>query len=178
MKNKLFAAALTAVTLAGMAMPAAAQDFRGNYNQDLRGNYNQDLRGDYNQQFRGDWRMRNQINVRQDGRLLSFDRSDRMFYRLMDRPFNFRPGLTYVYTDRCARDYCMVLAFSRFSRGPVDRAWAPRLGRFFFAANRDGRFDGRGDGRWNDRDHDGRFDGDRPYRGDGGDRGAFEGSPR
>ena len=170
MKNKLFAAALTAVTLAGMALPAAAQDVRGNYNQDLRGNYNQ--------QFRGDWRMRNQINVRQDGRLLSFDRSDRMFYRLMDRPFNFRPGLTYVYTDRCGRNSCMVLAFSRFSRAPVDRTWAPRLGRIFFATDRDGRFDGRGDGRWNDRDHDGRLDGDRPYRGDGGDRGAYEGSPR
>ena len=170
MKNKLFAAALTAVMLAGTALPAVAQDFRGNYNQDFR--------GDSNQQFRGDWRMRNQITVRQDGRLVTFDRHDRLFYRLMERPFNFRPGLTYVYTDRCGGNQCMVLAFSRSSRGPVDRTWAPRLGRFFFAADRNGRFDGRGDGRWNDRDHDGRLDGDRDYRGDGRDGGAFEGRPR
>src|SRR5690242_3539452 len=147
MKNKLFAAALAAVTLAGVALPAAAQDFHG------------DGRGDYNQQFRGDrgsdWRMRNQITVRQDGRQLTFDRSDRMFYRLTDRPFNFRPGLTYVYTDRCGRNQCMVLAFSRFSRGPVDRTWAPRLGRFFFyAGDRNDRYDGRSDGRWNDRGDD------------------------
>jgi hypothetical protein len=162
MKNKLFAAALTAVMLAGAALPAAAQDFRGNYNQDVR----------------GDWRMPNQITVRQDGRLVTFDRHDRLFYRLMQRPFNFRPGLTYVYTDRCGGDQCMVLAFSRFSRAPVDRTWAPRLGRFFFAADRDGRFGGRDDGGWNDRDHNGRFDGDRDHRGDGGDRGAVEGGPR
>ena len=163
MKNKLFAAALTAVTLAGAALPAAAQDFRGDYNQEFRG---------------GDWRMRNQITVRQDGRLITFDRHDRLFYRLMEQPFNFRPGLTYVYTDRCGPNQCMVLAFSRFSRAPVDRTWAPRLGRFFFAADRDGRFDGRGDGRWNDRDHDGRFDGDRSSRGDGRDGGALEGGWR
>lgn len=178
MKNKLFATALTAVMLAGAALPAAAQDFRGAYNQDFRGNYNQDFRGAPNQDVRGDWRMRNQITVRQDGRLVSFDRRDRLFYRLMQRPFNFRPGLTYVYTDRCGGDQCMVLAFSRFSRGPVDRTWAPRLGRFFFAADRDGRFDGRDDGGWNDRDHNGRFDGDRDHRGDGGERGAYEGGPR
>ena len=157
MKNKLFAAALAAVTLAIGAMPAAAQEFRGD----------------------GGWRMRQQITVRQDGRLMTFDRGDRAFYRLMQRPFNFRPGLTYVYTDRCGRDQCMVLAFSRFSRGPVDRTWAPRLNRFFFfAGGRDGRFDGRGDGRWIDRDHDGRFDGDRDYRGDRGYDRSLEGAPR
>jgi hypothetical protein len=149
MKNKLFVAALAAVTLAGTALPAAAQDFRGNqYNQDFRG----DGRGDQNQDFRGDrgdWRMRGQITIRQDGRQFSFDRQDRAFYRLTDRPFGFRPGLTYVYTDRCGRGQCMVLVFSPRSRTPIDRTWAPRLDRGFFFARgeRDGRFDGRGDGR-------------------------------
>jgi len=167
MKNKLFAAALAAVTLAGVALPAAAQDFRG------------DGRGDYNQQFRGDrgndWRMRNQINVRVDGRQFSFDRQDRAFYRLSDRPFNFRPGLTYVYTDRCSRGSCMVLVFSQRSRAPIDRTWAPRLDRRFFFANgdRDGRFDGRGDGRWDNRGDDGRFDGDRDHRGDDRGNGGY-----
>lgn len=168
MKNKLFAAAIAAVTLAVGALPAAAQEFRGD-----------GYRGGYDQNFRGDWRTRNQITVRQDGRQVSFDRRDRLFYRLTDRPFNFRPGMTYVYTDRCGRNACMVLAFSPQSRRPVDRTWAPRLRPFFFmAGGRDGRFDGRGDGRWNDRDHDGRFDGDRDNRGDGRDSGYFQGAPR
>jgi hypothetical protein len=174
MKNKLFAAALAAVTLAGVALPAAAQDFRGDGRGDY--NYNQDFRGDRG----GDWRMRNQITVRVDGRLLSFDRHDRAFYRLSERPFNFRPGLTYVYTDRCSRGFCMVLAFSPRSRTPVDRTWAPRLDRSFFFANgdRDGRFDGRGDGRWDNRGDDGRFDGGRDYRGDGRDSRNLDGGPR
>ncbi|MFZ2029033.1 MAG: hypothetical protein WAU68_01885 [Vitreimonas sp.] len=169
MKNRLFAAALAAVTLAGVALPAAAQDFRG----DGRGDYNQ------NQDFRGDrgsdWRMRGQITVRQDGRQFSFDRQDRAFYRLSARPFNFRPGLTYVYTDRCSRGFCMVLAFSPRSRTPVDRTWAPRLDRGFFFANgdRDGRFDGRGDGRWDNRGDDGRFNGDRDNRGDDRGNGGY-----
>ena len=167
MKNKLFAAALAAATLTAAAMPAAAQDFRANqYNQDFRG----DGRGDPSQDFRGDhgdWRMRNQITIRQDGRQFSFDRSDRAFYRLTDRPFGFRPGLTYVYTDRCGRGQCQVLVFSQRSRAPIDRTWAPRLDRGFFFA--DGGRDGRGDGRWNNRGDDGRGNDGGPSRGD--DRG-------
>ena len=156
MKNKLFVTALAALMLVAGALPAAAQDFRNG----------------------GDWRLRQQISVRQDGRLMTFDRGDRAFYRLLQRPFNFRPGLTYVYTNRCGRDQCMVLAFSRFSHGPVDRTWAPRLNRFIFAGDRDGHYDGRGDGRWIDRDHDGRLDGDRDYRGDLRDDRTLEGAPR
>ncbi|MBS0384827.1 MAG: hypothetical protein JSS00_05710 [Proteobacteria bacterium] len=169
MRNRLFAAALAAAALAAGALPAAAQDFRGDAYRGER----------YQQDFRGDWRLRAQITVRQDGRQVSFDRGDRAFYRLMDSPFNFQPGLTYVYTDRCWRDNCVVLAFSPWSRGPAARMWAPRLGRFFFyAGGRDGRFDGRGDGRWYDRGDDGRFDGDRNYRGDRGDDRSFQDSPR
>lgn len=169
MKNKLFATALAAVTLALGALPAAAQEFRGD-------GYRRD---GYQQDFRGDWRMRSQITVRQDGRQVSFDRRDRAFYRLMDRPFNFQPGVTYVYTDRCWRDACMVLAFAPYSRGPVARMWAPRLGRFFFyAGDRYDRYDGRGDGRWDNRGDDGRFDGGRDYRGDRGDDRSLEGAPR
>ena len=170
MRNKLFAAALAAVTLAVGALPAAAQDFRGD-------GYRRD---GYQQDFRGDWRMRSQITVRQDGRQASFNRRDRLFYRLMDRPFNFQPGMTYVYTDRCWRDNCVVLAFAPYSRGPVARTWAPRLRPFFFFANggRDGRYDERGDGRWDARNYDGRFDGDRDYRGDRRDDRALDGAPR
>ena len=159
MKNKLFAAALAAVTLAGAAMPAAAQDFRGD---GYRGDYNQDFRG--NRGDLRDIRRMAQITIRQDGRQISFDRRDRMFYRLMDRPFNFQPGMTYVYTDRCSRDACMVLVFSPWSRRPIDRIWAPRPGRFFFAR-------GDRDGRWNDRGDDRGFNDGGPYRGDDhGDR--------
>lgn len=156
MKNKLFAAALTALTLVGVALPASAQEYRG------RGH--------------DEWRGRQEITIRQDGRTATFDRGDRMFYRLMERPYNFRPGLTYVYTDRCGRDQCMVLTFARNSRNPIDRSWAPRMGRFFYAAAYDDR---RGDdNRWSDRDRDGRGYDDGAYR--DGDRGPrhLEGGPR
>jgi hypothetical protein len=163
MKNKLFAAALAAVTLAGAALPAAAQEFR-------------DHRGGYTQDFRGDWRFRNQITIRDHGRQVSVDRNDRLFYRLLDSPFRFRPGLTYTYTDRCDRGQCMVLVSSLRGQ-PLDRLWAPRLGRLLFQAGYDERGPRDGD-HWDDRGRDGRgYDGG-PYRGD--DRGprTLEGGPR
>src|SRR5262245_3486054 len=87
MKKKNFAAALVTAALAlTAALPAAAQDYRGRgdgYGQ----NYGGYGRG-------GDFR-RAEITVRNNGRTFSFDRGDRLFYRLLDRPFNFRPGLTY-----------------------------------------------------------------------------------
>jgi hypothetical protein len=127
MKTKLFAAALAALTL-GASLPAAAQDFR---------------RGD---EFRRDDRHRAEITIRNDGRTFSFDRRDRMFYRLLDRPYHFRPGLTYAYTDRCNRNGCLVFVFNERSRRPIDRVFAPQLPRRL-----DARWDGR-DGRWDDRD--------------------------
>jgi hypothetical protein len=164
MKNKLFAAALALATLAGAALPAAAQDFRGPPLQS-------DYRGG-SQDFRGDWRFRNQITIRDHGRQFSVDRNDRLFYRLMDSPFRFRPGLTYTYTDRCSRGQCLVLVSSARS-GPFDRLWAPRLG--------DRRFDGRfrGDGRdWNDRGGDGRGYGGGAYGDDHRDNRDLDGGPR
>lgn len=135
--KKFFVAALAALTMAAAAAPALADDYRGD------GRYRDaDFRRDAN------------ITVRMDGRNMRFDRGDRMFYRLLDRPYNFRPGRTYVYTDRCNRAGCRVLVFApSFARGPIDSTFAPRL----FRRDRDGR--------WNDRDG---------YRGD--DR--LEGSPR
>jgi hypothetical protein len=112
MKTKLFAAAMAALTLA-TAGAAAAQDFR---------------RGDGDRGWdRGDWRGRQEITVRKDGRTFSFVRGDRMFYRLLDRPFNFRPGLTYAYTDRCNRAGCIAFVFDSRHRRPIDRIFAPRL---------------------------------------------------
>lgn len=171
MKNKLFAAALALATLAGAALPAAAQDFRGPPPQgDYRGNY--DYRGDYNNDSRGDWRFRRQITIRDHGRQFSVDRNDRLFYRLLESPFRFRPGLTYTYTDRCYRGQCVVLV-SSFRSGPFDRLWAPRLG--------DRRFDGgfRGDARdWNDRGGDGRGYGGGAYGDDHRDNRDLDGGPR
>ena len=94
MTMKLFAAALAALTLV-TAGAASAQDFR---------------RGDRDRDW-GDRRGRAEIVVRKDGRVMSFDRGDRMFYRLIDRPYNFRPGLTYAYTDRCNRQGCIAFVF-------------------------------------------------------------------
>jgi hypothetical protein len=112
MKMKLFAAALAALTLV-TAGAAAAQDFR---------------RGDRERDWdRGDWRGRHEITVRKDGRVMTFNRSDRLFYRLLDRPYNFRPGMTYAYTDRCNRQGCIAFVFDGRHRRPVDRIFAPHL---------------------------------------------------
>lgn len=104
MKTKLLAAALAALTL-GASLPAAAEHRDGDR-----------------------WR-RAEIIVRNDGRTFSFDRGDRMFYRLLDRPYHFRPGLIYAYTDRCNRNGCQVLVFNGRSRRPIDRVFAPHLPR-------------------------------------------------
>jgi hypothetical protein len=143
MKTKLFAAALAALTLAS-ASAAGAQEFR-----------------------RGDgWRHRAEITIRNDGRTFSFDRGDRMFYRLLDRPYHFRPGMTYAYTDRCNRFGCVVIVFDDFRRRPVDRIFAPHLPMRGYAWRQARGFDGsyRAFGRF-DRDERGwTNDDDRRYR--------------
>lgn len=107
MKTKLFAAALAAMTMLGAAIPAAADQY--------------DRRHDER------WRGRAEITIRNDGRVFNVDRGDRLFYRLLDRPYHFRPGLTYAYTDRCNRNGCVVFVFDGRSRRPVDRIFAPHL---------------------------------------------------
>lgn len=151
MKTKFFAAALAAMTLA-TAGAASAQDFR---------------RGDRDRDWdRGDFRGRQEITIRKDGRVMTFDRRDRMFYRLQDRPFRFEPGLTYAYTDRCNRQGCIAFVFDNRHRRPIDRIFAPHLQMRGYAwreardfdrsYNRFGRYD-RDDRNWNNED-------DRNYR--------------
>ncbi|MEZ5959520.1 MAG: hypothetical protein R3C30_03710 [Hyphomonadaceae bacterium] len=178
MKTKFFAAALAALTLA-TAGAASAQDFR---------------RGDRDRDWdRGDWRGRQEITIRKDGRTMTFDRGDRMFYRLQDRPFRFEPGMTYAYTDRCNRQGCIAFVFDNRHRRPIDRIFAPHLQvrgyawrearGFDRSYNRFGRYD-RDDRNWNNDDdrnyrdgRDGRFDDRRDYR-DGRSRGGrLEGGP-
>jgi hypothetical protein len=182
MKNKLFAAAIAALTLATAGV-ASAQDYRrGDHNQ--RPSQDRDYRGD-----RGDWRRNADITIRKDGRTFEFERGDRMFYRLLDRPFNFRPGMTYSYTDRCNRQGCVVFVFDGRHRRPVDRIFAPHLQMRGYAWRQARDFDGnygrfgrydRDDRRWNNgdernyrdqRDGRGDRDGDRDNRdGDRNDR--------
>lgn len=105
MKTKL-AAALAAVLTLGAANAASAQDYR---------------RGD-------SWRPRPEIIVQTpSGRWMTFERGDRMFYRLMDQPYSFRAGFTYAYTDRCNRAGCIVFVFDDYRRRPIDRIFAPHL---------------------------------------------------
>jgi hypothetical protein len=58
---------------------------------------------------------------------MTFNRNDRLFYRLLDRPYSFRPGMTYAYTDRCNRQGCIAFVFDGRHRRPVDRIFAPHL---------------------------------------------------
>lgn len=109
MKTKLIAAALVSALTLGAALPAAAQDFRGAD------------RGAYG--YQQDWRTRGQITVRTQRGQFSVDRGDRMFWRLTERPFRFRPGFTYIYTDRCNRDGCLVIETR--GRHMTDRFFAP-----------------------------------------------------
>jgi hypothetical protein len=141
MNTKLFAAALAALTLA-TAGAASAQDFR-------RGDR------DWERNGRGDHRGRQEITIRKDGRVMSFDRGDRMFYRLQSRPFYFEPGLTYAYTDRCNRQGCVAFVFDRYSRRPIDRIFAPHLQMRGYAWREARDFD-RNYGRYGDYDRDDR----------------------
>ncbi|WP_395644475.1 hypothetical protein [Terricaulis sp.] len=196
MKKTIFAAAIAALTL-GMAMPAAAQDYR-----DGRGGGYNDGRG-YNDGYdrdgygRNDFRGRGQINIRSnDGRYFSFDRRDRNFDMFVNRPYAFRPGLTYVYSNRCDRRGCLVTVFSQRDRRPVDRFMAPQLPRWMDANwrqhdGRDGRWDSRRDdwgrdGGWDERARDRQYEDDGHYRGedrngrdgrDGRGRGDLLGAP-
>ncbi|MGD9967147.1 MAG: hypothetical protein AB7T59_11545 [Hyphomonadaceae bacterium] len=182
MKTKLFAAALAALTLAS-AGAASAQDFR-------RGER------DWDRGWRDDWRGRQEITIRKDGRVLTFDHGDRMFWRLQDRPFYFEPGLTYAYTDRCNRFGCVAFVFDRRHRGPIDRIFAPHLQMRGYAWREARGFDRsynhfgdyeRDDHRWNNEDErnyrdgrDGRFndrDFDRDDRSRDRDDRGLEGGP-
>lgn len=104
-----------------------------------------------------DWRYREEIRIQDHGRDFTFDRRDRVFGRLLSSPFNFRPGLTYVYTDHCGRRQCEVLAYSRHLRSPVNRLWAPHIWDIWDDDHRhDGHWDDdyRGDDHWNgDKSH-------------------------
>lgn len=174
MKTKLFAAALAAALTLG-ALPAAAHE------SDFR-------RGDDG--WRGDGRRgRAEITIRNDGRTFSVGRGDRLFYRLLDRPFHFRPGLTYAYSDRCNRQGCVVFVFDGRSRRPLDRIFAPHLPNPRYAYREARGFD-RGYNRFGRYDRDERWDNadDRSYREDRdddrrdddrrGDDRRLEGGPR
>lgn len=123
MKRKILAAVVAALTIAGFAAPASAQRYdRNGYVDTYHGEAYREWGGNEHRRWR-----HAEITVRKDGRSFSFDRDDHLFYRLIDHPFGFRPGLTYEYTDRCNRHGCVVFVFSRHSRWPVDRIFAPHL---------------------------------------------------
>lgn len=119
MKTKILAAALAALTL-GVSLPAAAQ----NYDRYRDSAYGEQNRGDWD---RGERWRRADITILVNGRTLHVDRGDRLFRRLVSRPYNFLPGLTYQYTDRCNRHGCVVFVYDGRSRRPVDRIFAPHL---------------------------------------------------
>lgn len=152
MKTKFFAAALAVLTLATAGI-ASAQDYRGG----------PDRGRDYRHE---DFRGRLDITVRKDGRTFTFERGDRMFYRLLDRPFNFQPGMTYSYTDRCNRNGCIAFVFDGRHRRPIDRIFAPHLTQRGYAWSQARDFD-RGYNRFGDYDRDDRGwsnEDDRAYR--------------
>ena len=164
MSVKFFAAALAALTLV-TAGAASAQDWRRGRDNDRDWSSNANVRA--------------AITVRKDGRMMTFARGDRMFYRLIARPFNFRPGFTYAYTDRCNRQGCIAFVFDGWHRRPIARIFAPHLrdARYAWRESRD--FDGNYN-RFGDYDRDERGwnnNDDRQYR-QGRDQGDYlEGGP-
>ncbi|MES1197545.1 MAG: hypothetical protein ABUL55_02860 [Pseudomonadota bacterium] len=112
---------LTALML-GAALPATAQDYGRAYDRGY---------GDHD-----GWRGRGEIRVRTPRADFAVSRGDRLFYRLTDEPYNFRPGFTYVYTDRCDRGGCDVLVLRDGDRRPVAHVFAPRIS-FEFAGRDD-----------------------------------------
>lgn len=170
MKTKLFAGLVAALALAGMAAPASAQDYgrdRDGYRDGYRDSgYDDGYRGDRDD-YRGDRHRRHSgITIRKDGRVFTVDRDDRLFYRLLDRPYGFLPGLTYAYTDRCNRWGCVAFVFDGYSRRPIDRIFAPHIQRRGYAWRHSRGFDGEFHrfGRY-DRDERGWYnDDDRLYR--------------
>lgn len=150
MKKNFVIAALAAIMALGAALPAAAHE------GDRRGD-----RDGYRDNFR-----RAEITIRNDGRTFSVNRGDRMFYRLLDRPFGFRPGLTYAYTDRCNRAGCVVFVFDGWSRRPIDRIFAPHLPMPRYAWRENAGFDRnfRGYGRYERDDRGWNNDDDRRFR--------------
>lgn len=128
MKKTLVAAALATFATFGAAMPATAQDWDRGYG-DVR--HEDNYRGrdrDWDRDGRHrDFRSLGAITIRKDGRAFSFSRGDRMFFRLMDAPYNFIPGMTYSYTDRCNRWGCVAFVYAPGMRRPIDRVFAPHL---------------------------------------------------
>jgi hypothetical protein len=175
MKNKLLAGLVAALALAGMAAPAAAQDYGRDRGDRDRGGRD----GGYQDEYRGDRHgRRGGITIRNNGREFTVNRDDRMFYRLLDRPYGFQPGFTYAYTDRCNRWGCVAFVFDGWSRRPIDRIFAPHLQRRGYGWRQARGFDGeyRGFGRydrdergWNNND-DRMFRQDRDGRGEHGER--------
>jgi hypothetical protein len=126
MKTTLFAGLVAALALAGMAAPASAQDFGRDRDGYRDAGYHDGHRGDRGFRDGRHWGRAN-ITIRDDGRVFQVNRDDRMFYRLLDRPYRFQPGLTYSYTDRCNRFGCVVFVFDGRSRRPIDRIFAAHL---------------------------------------------------
>ncbi len=158
MKTKLFAAAFALLTvLTAGAASADDDDYRYRNDGRYEDRYDDRRYGDRDWERRGDWerRYRGVITIRDDGRQFRFDRRDRLFYRLLERPFYFEPGLIYVYTDRCNRNRCRVYVYQPGYRHPVRTINAPPLDRRW-----DERWDDRRWERWDDRgfdDRDGRY---------------------
>ncbi len=180
MKTKLFAGLAAVFALTAMAAPASAQ----NFDRSRAGGYH-DNGGDRYGGRRG-------ITIRNNGREFTVNRDDRLFYRLIDRPYGFQPGLTYAYTDRCNRYGCVAFVFDNYSRRPIDRIFAPHLQRRDYSWRQARGFDGdyrgygeysRDDRGWNNSDdrlyRQGRDHGDEYNSGErrwqGGDDERFEG---
>ena len=114
MKTKLFAAAL------GGPDPALPALLRRKI---IRGRGDDDWRDG-----RGDWRG-TPGNHHPQGwpRHAIRPRRPHVLSPASTRPFNFQPGLTYAYTDRCNRQGCVAFVFDGRHRRPVDRIFAPHL---------------------------------------------------
>jgi hypothetical protein len=160
MNTRSILAAFAALFALALAAPASAQNYQRNW------------------QGQG-----GAIHVVTQRGQLNVQRGERLFQYLGARPYRFRPGHTYIYTDRCNRSGCLVVELA--GRRPVDRFFAPYIPRGVEFYGRGGGWEAdnrafRGSDRdWNDgrnlrrsESRDWRNDNgdDRDWRGNGDDR--------
>jgi hypothetical protein len=77
------------------------------------------------------------ITIRENGRELTVDRSDRLYWQLRAGPYHFKDGRVYTYTNNCSYGgECLVRVYDPYSPFMrYDNTTAPPVGRASYYNN-------------------------------------------